>query len=118
MVDAQALKIELWAEDGDREEPETVGIDRARGWTVEYEQLNSGSEPERTVFNQLMRELCGWALTRIREGVGVWDGRVDYEHPAFCATTAGLHVSLESSGPSYGNAADPTSDGQTVWRVY
>ena len=59
MADAEWKKAELWADTGDREDPEDVGIDRSVGWTVSYEQRGSGDEPERTVFNQLLRELSG-----------------------------------------------------------
>ena len=49
----------LWASSdvADRELPEEVGLTRADGWTVAYEQQGSGSEPERTIFNQLLYEL-------------------------------------------------------------
>ena len=57
MADAEWKKAELWADTGDREDPEDVGIDRSVGWPVSYEQRGSGDEPERTVFQQLLREM-------------------------------------------------------------
>lgn len=120
-VDAEAKKLlgNLWADTGDREDPEDVGIARATGWPVSYEQIGSGSEPERTVFNQRFRELDGWASDRIRMGIPQWDIEVDYLHPAFVTTSSGLHVTRSgNTGPTYGNATDPDADAQTVWRRY
>ena len=117
-VDGEAKKIALWADTGDREDPEEHGISRDRGWTADYEQIGSGSEPERTVWNQLMRELTGFAVDRLTMGIATWDSGVSYQHPAFAASVQGLHVSLENTGPNFGNATDPTEAGQTVWRLY
>lgn len=118
MVDAQALKARLWADTGDRQDPEDAGIDRADGWDVTYEQLGSGSFPERAVFNQLLRELTGFHADLIAQGVLAWDPHVDYLHPAFTVTATGMHVSLRASGPAAGGAADPDAVGQTAWRRY
>ena len=118
MADTQAKKLELWASSGDREDPEDVGLTRADGWTVAYEQIGSGSEPERAVFNQLFRELSGWAIDRLRQGIPSWDIEVDYIHPAFTTTASGVWVSTADSGPGSGNATDPDDSGQTLWRRY
>ena len=121
MADAEWKKAELWADTGDREDPEGVGIDRSVGWTVSYEQRGSGDEPERTVFNQLLRELSGWAVDQLRMGVLQWDEDVDYVDAAFVTTEDGLHVALQATGPGSGNATDPTATQDAddpVWRIY
>lgn len=121
MADTEAKQIlgNLWADTGDREDPEDVGIARTTGWPVSYEQIGSGSEPERTVFNQLLRELNGWASDRMRMGIGQWDIEVDYLHPAFATTSSGLWTTNgANTGPTYGNATDPDADDQTAWRRY
>ena len=106
MADAEWKKAELWADTGDREDPEDVGIDRSVGWPVSYEQRGSGDEPERTVFNQLLRELSGWAVDQLRMGVLQWDEDVDYADAAFVTTEDGLHVALQANGPG---AATPST---------
>ena len=120
MVDTQAKKIldGAWADSGDRENPEDVGIDRDEGWTVGYEQINSGLEPERTIFNQRGRELDGWAIERMRTGIPPWDEDIDYRVDAFVTRTGNLYISLVANGSTSGNASDPTAAGQTVWRIY
>ena len=46
----------VWASasGADRETIEDTGGARADGWPVAYEQIGSGKEPERTVFNELV----------------------------------------------------------------
>ena len=117
MADAEAKKIELWADGGDRADPEDVGIDRSVGWPVSYEQVG-GNNPSREIWNQIFRELSGWSLDRLRMGVPRWDSDVNYIHPAFVTAGDDLYVSLESNGPDTGNATNPTTAGQTIWRIY
>ena len=122
MADAEAKNIldNLWASDAlaDREDPEDVGITRASGWPVAYEQIGSGKKPERTVFNQLLRELSGWASDRMTMGIGQWDEDVNYTHPAFATRAGGLYRTTENTGPAYGNPTDPSDTGQSTWRQY
>ena len=109
--DAEGLKIRLWAETGDRQNPEQVGLTRSRGWPVSYEQLGSGDEPERTIFNQLLREISGGILDRSRQGIYQWDSEVTYTHETFVTGSDGkIYVSLTDSGPAFGNSADPILD--------
>ena len=124
MVDTQAKKIRLWAEDGDRQDPETVGLDRAEGWPADYEQFGSGETPERTVFNQLFRELTGWARDVMGRGVLLWDAEIDYPVGAFVVANDDslspvrvLYVAVAASGPSTGGAVVPVTD-DMVWRRY
>lgn len=118
-VPAESLQIEPWAENGDREAPETVGIDRDDGWPVAYEQIG-GSSPERTVFNQLLFELSSFAVLLLARGIPPWDGDVDYIHPAFVVGSDGdIYRSVVSNGPAGGNAADPVGDtANATWRAY
>ena len=116
--DDEAKKIEQWASGGARSLPEDEGIDRGVGWDVRYEQKGSGAEPEREVWNQLLRELTGQAVEINARGVLQWDAELDYRQYAFVVGSGGkLHVSNVATGPATGNAEDPTSGG-SVWRVY
>ena len=126
MADAQARKLlaQRWAAEGDRQDPEDVGLRRNIGWPVRYEQPGAASEPERAVFNQLFGELDEALGDKIRFGVLPWDSRIDYpgtdaEGYAFVTGSDGrLYVALIPSGPTTGNPTDPTADGQVVWREY
>ena len=118
MADAEARKIRLWANTGDRENPEEVGLDRAAGWPVQYEQIGSGFEPERTIYNQLLRELSAFFVDRLETGISQWDENVNYLHPAYATTNEGLFTTLTDTGPRFGNPTDPTEVGQTIWRKY
>ena len=109
MADAEWKKAELWADTGDREDPEGVGIDRSVGWTVSYEQRGSGDEPERTVFNQLLRELSGWAVDQLRMGVLQWDEDVDYVAAAFVTTER--RVACGAAGDGAGERQRNRPDG-------
>lgn len=120
-LDTQAKKARtLWAENGVRTDPEDVGLDRDTGFTVGYEQVGAGKEPELAVHNQLLRELSGWVRDALTQGsIRSWDSGVNYRHPSFVVGSDGnIYRSLEASGPKLGNATDPTTSGQTVWRTY
>lgn len=58
--DVEALKIQPFADGGDRLDPElrSPAIDRARGWTYDYSAVE-GEVLRRDVFNQLLREITG-----------------------------------------------------------
>lgn len=118
MVDVQSRKIGLWADTGDRADPETLGLDRGLGWTVGYEQQGSGLLPERLVFNQLLRELSGWAMDRMTQGIPTWDAGIDYTQHAFVTHLGMVYVSDEATGPATGNPVAPNAAGQTTWRLY
>ena len=114
----------IWAssEAADRETPENLGIRRIDGWTVAYEQPGSGREPERTLFNEQGFEQESAIHDIVGFGVLAWDAGVDYVHDdtghAFATTSTGLWVSERASGPARGNATNPDTPGQTVWRRY
>ena len=112
-----------WARDGAfRETPEDAGIDRGDGWTVAYEQIGSGSLPERDVFNQRDYELDSGLIDIAAMGVPEWDADLDYTPAAdaacFVTTSTGLHVTRMNTGPTYSNATDPDTPNQQVWRRY
>lgn len=112
---AEPKKIRSWARDGDRTDPETVGIDREDGWGPVYEQVG-GSQPERTVFNQVLHEICELVLAKMTAGILSWDARVNYRHPAFTDHMGTLYVSTQNSGPATGRTEAPSSG--VSWKPY
>ena len=114
----------VWASSAvaDRADPEEVGLNRADGWPVAYEQQGSGSEPERTVFNELDHELDAGLVDVAAYGVPTWDAEVNYtpasDAACFATTTTGLWLTFTATGPATGNATDPDAVGQTIWRRY
>ena len=123
MADAQSLKIleGLWASgaSADRQDPVDAGITRTEGFGLGYEQIGSGDYPERTIFNQKMREWDGWASDNIRTGgLKPWDTDVTYYQYARVASGRSKYVATVATGPDEGNATDPTATGQTIWALY
>lgn len=116
---ADILKIRPWASaaPSNRQDPAEVGIDRAQGWPVAYEQLG-GLFPERTVFNQVLYELTAWATYQLAAGVPEWDAGIDYVHPAFVTHAGDIWRSSRNTGPATGDATDPSSADQDVWELY
>ena len=113
-----------WARDADdeRETPEAAGLTRDRGWPLPYEQIGANAEPEREVFNQREYELTSALIDFAATGVPAWDAAVDYtpasDAACFVTTPAGLHLTNTATGPATGNATDPDSAGQTIWRRF
>ena len=87
--DAQAKKIELWADTGDRATPESQGINRAEGWNANYSQRGTFKYPEREVDNQLLREFSGLFLDKAKYGVLPWDADIQYAAEAVVADSDG-----------------------------
>ena len=114
----------VWARasGADRETIEDTGGNRADGWPVAYEQIGSGKQPERTVFNELEHEYTSALIDIAATGVPAWDTAIDYtpasDAACFVTTATGLHLTLTNTGPTYGNATDPDASGQAVWRLY
>lgn len=108
-----------WAENGDRMTPEQMGVDRDHGLGAEFSQLGGRNVP-RELFNQLMREKTGFMYSANRYGsIPEWSADIDWKHYAFCIGSDGvLYRSLENSGPTTGDAAEPTQAGQTKWERY
>ena len=113
-----------WARDaaGNRETPADLGINRADGYDVAYEQIGSGKEPERTGFNQREYELTSALIDFAATGVPAWDVEVDYtpasDAACFVTTAAGLWLTDTATGPATGNATDPDAQNQAIWRRY
>ena len=123
MADTQAKKIlgHVWASgvSAARFDPGDVGIVRVAGWSVAYEQIGSGFEPEREIFNQRFRELDGWAEHNMRSGGShEWDSDINYYQ--YARAYVGLHkyVALVATGPRVGNQVHPEEPGNAVWRLY
>ena len=118
--DAEALKMALWADTGERQTPEEAGFSRQSGWPVAYEQIGTEKFPERLVFNQLLRELTGLFLEMIAYGVLSWDDGTNYSHHAFALGSDGsIHRTLRDSGPDVeGGAVDPTTPNNDAWEIY
>ena len=118
-TEAKNLLAGLWADTGDRTDPEDLGLTRTTGWPVAYEQLGSGAEPERALFNQRFRELDGAFADEMRYGIGPWDADIDYHQHARATDSAGRKmIATVATGPRSGNATDPAVAGQTVWRPF
>ena len=124
-MDAEAKKMltGIWASGptADREDPSEYGITRNRGWGVAYEQVGSGLEPEREVYNQKFREVEGAFREKMRMGGCMrWDGDVNYYQWARTIGSDGnKYYCLVATGPAHGNIQDPTLDAaQAVWRLY
>ena len=126
MADSEARKIlaEIWALNGFRESPESVGLNRSQGFPVAYEQQGSDRYPQRGVFNQLLCELFQAFDEKIRYNFPVWDSRINYrgsaqEGYAFVIGNNGkLYVALQPSGPRFGNSTDPVLPNQSIWQEY
>ena len=114
----------IWAssDSAQRETFDELGIDRAIGYDAAYEQVGTGKFPERTGFNQMFHELTASFLDMFAYGIPAWDTDVDYlittTTVPFVVTATGLWLALVNSGPDLGNATNPETAGQTVWRRY
>lgn len=118
-VQARKLLGTPWALNGDRISPEELGLDPETGWDVSYEQVGSGSEPERELFNQLLCSLSAAFIDEMRSGIGVYDAEIDYPQYARVIDSTGRKmVALAATGPASGNATDPVTPGQEVWREF
>ena len=104
--DADSLKIEKWAANGNVVDPATEGIDRAEGWGVDY-STPGGKLPTREVFNELEREITALGVEINRRGCGLeWDATISYLHPAVVAGSDDQHY--RSVADSTG--VDPVTD--------
>ena len=124
--DAEALKVKLWAGTAEganhRADPPSTLVET--GWHEQYSQPGGPVGPERTYVNELVHRLTALMVEIQTGGLPLpWSGRVNYRHDAeasaFCMGEDGrMYVSLAASGPRLGNATNPVTDGQAVWRVY
>ena len=127
MADQESRKLvgHVWAsaDSADRFDTEDVSLDRLEGWPVAYEQIGSGKEPERELFNQKMNEWTAYFSEKITLGILPWDRDINYLHneegSSFVIGSNGKpYVALAISGPATGNATDPVTPGQAIWRIY
>ena len=120
MVDVEAKKIleGLWADTGDRTNPDdaslTPTLSRATGWTSSF-SATDGDVPRRRVMNQKFREWDGIASDTMREGLLGWDTDIDYRADAIVQAGSKLWRATVATGPATSNATDPTAMGQSVW---
>ena len=120
--DLHAAGVWAAAADADKTDPTDAGIARTRGWDQRYEQIDSGSYPERAVDNARSWEQESGIMDVLRAGVPAWDSTLDYAVTAavrpFVTTPSGLWVALRSSGPGHGGSVNPDATRQTAWRMY
>ena len=103
--DADALKIEKWAESGDVATPESQGLVRATGWPSSYSQAG-GDLPKREVLNQILREWTALGVEVNQHGLLEWDSTISYAHPAIViGSDDQVYLSVADS-----LGVDPTTD--------
>ena len=119
MADSEAIKIlgGLWAESGDRTDPDdtsvTPTLTRTTGWPSEYSTVG-GETPKRARVNQRFRELDGAASDSMRYGILPYDALVDYRQYAHCTVALVEYTATVANGPAT-TVVDPTTSGQTTW---
>ena len=122
MADTQAKKVlsGLWADDGDRTNPDdsslSPALDRSAGWPAEFSQAD-GETVRRRVINQLFREVDGAVVDILRYGGTLpYDEDIDYLQYARCSVGLAEYVALQANGPST-TAVQPGAPGSgTVWQ--
>ena len=116
-MDAEAKKIlkGLWANSGDRVDPDSATINPSLVRTVGYTTpFSSTQTPRRQVVNQLLRELQGAAHDGMTEGLRFYDATVDYKVNANCSYLGNAYRAVTANGPS-STAVSPGDAGQTAW---
>lgn len=120
-MDAEARKFlgNLWADSAplNRQTPEAVGIERTRGWTLEYEQHGTNKYPERKVWNQLVRELQGAFAESMLYGFPRWAADVDWPQYAFVLHDSKIWHATTANGPNETTAAQEPGTGN-IWRQF
>ena len=109
----KALAGALWAETGDRVDPEsnelTPVISRAAGYPPSFSTTET---PYRARLNQLFREMYG-ALPHVREGVPQYDSEVAYKEGSITQVAGTLYYATGDHDPN--NAVNPITANQTLW---
>ena len=122
MADSEARKIlsGLWADTGDRTDPDDPTLDpilvRTNGWPTTFSS-SDGNTPRRRVMNQKFREFDGIAAEVMREGILPWDATIDYRQYAIAKVEDVVYRATIATGPATSNVTNPTQGGQTVWAV-
>ena len=120
---AEGIKVvEAWASSAagaQNREDVPLTLDRD-GWDAEYSQVGGKLGPERTYFNEILHRISSLMAELNRLGPFLpWDERINYIHSAFVMGDDGnIYHSRESSGPATSDAINPTTPGQTKWRLY
>ena len=118
------LSAETWASSDAafRTPPEDSGIDPEDGWDASHEQLGSGRYPTRGTFNWLFWLLFSALKDIAATGIPAWDSQVDYRPTAdarsFVVTPTQIWWTDQETGPGFGNATDPDTPNQEIWRPY
>ena len=121
-LDAEAKKIELWGETGDRKDPDdttlTNPINRDKGYTSEYSlpASNSGHRVVlREILNQIYREFSGASVDLMKYGgVLPYDSGQDYALYALTTFQGNAYKAVVANGPGSSNATTPGSN-SAVW---
>lgn len=112
----------VWASSSEgatnRQNPEALGLTRAVGYDLKFQQEGTGFYPSRRLTNQRYHE---WDLGfghKMLIGIPEWDDGVNYRQHAFASVDGVPYVALVANGPAVGNATDPTDSPNAVWRAY
>ena len=119
MITAAIRAIREWARTGDKTAPTDSGLDPVldwdNGWPSTFSDAD-GNTPRRSVFQYLFNVITAAIVYFRDDGVPEWDAELDYPLNSFQKSSAGnLHRSMEATGPTLGNATDPTAVGQMIW---
>ena len=104
----------------DRTDPDdatlTPALVIANGWPASF-SADAGDTPRRRVFNEMYWRRDS-ALLDIRNfGILPWDAAVDTLQGGVKQVSGVIYRALVDNGPTYTNAVNPTTAGQTVWEV-
>ena len=121
MADVEAKKIlaGLWAEVGDRTDPDdtslTPPVVRTVGWPSGFSSAG-GDTPRRQPVNQKFREFDGAASDSMRYGGALpYDAELNYYQYGHCTVTTDEYVCNVANGPATGNVTSPSDPGQIIW---
>ena len=110
-MDAEARKVKLWADTGDRIDPSDSL--RVTGFVDEHSEPGSGfPTPDYEVWNQILREFTGWVVCWRTTGFPKWDININYQHPSFVTYNGVLYVTIQDSSGSV------PSTGHREWKEY
>ena len=103
---------------GERTAPTDADLDPtlslAIGWPSSF-STDGGNTPRRRVMNEIIYRRDSALLDIRKYGVLPWDAAVDTLEGGVKQVQGDLYRAIVDNGPSYSNAVNPTTDGQTVW---
>ena len=115
--DARRILEALWAEDGDRKDPDddtlTVQVSRRVGYPQSFSD-DAGNQPPRATINQRFREWQGAASSAMRLSVPPYDATVDYPKDARASLGRDMYHALAANGPGT-SVVRPDTGGNTTW---